>query len=120
LVGPPAPPAIAIRDTGAWVAHLRRGRLFRVPGLVFVCPRAASVACVAAVSVTDGDGDEVAAGSVKVPPSGTRGLKLRLRRGLARGGRLRLTGHALYGLAGSKPAVATKRFRLLAPRRRHR
>lgn len=117
---PPAPPAVAIRDTGVWVAHLRRGRVFRVPGLVFYCPRVASASCVAAVAVTDARGRVVAKGSVTVPPSETRGLRLRLRVRMARGGRLRLTGYALYALAGSKPAVATKHFRLLAPPRRGR
>jgi hypothetical protein len=37
---------------------------------------------------------------------------------LRRGGRLRLSAHVLYALADADPAVATKRFRLLARRRR--
>lgn len=116
LPGPPGPPLLKITDTGDWVAHLRRHRVFRVPGLVFYCPKAASSACAAAVSVP-GAG---ASGSVTIPPGETRGIKLHASRRAARRarrlGRLHLRANATYKLPGSTTVTALKRFRLLAHR----
>jgi hypothetical protein len=113
----PGPPLLQIRDTGDWVAHLRPRRVFRIPGLVFYCPKRASAACTATVAVP-GAG---ASGTVTVPPSETRGIRLTASREAARRarnrGRLRLRATASYTLPGSTTVNALKRFRLL-PRRR--
>lgn len=110
------PPVLHIQDTRAWVAHLRGGRMFRVPGFVFYCPGRAAESCVVTVSVP-GAG---AAGTLPVAPGETRGLRLRASRAAARRarrhGRLHLTAPVSYSLAGSKTVTATKRFRLLAHR----
>jgi hypothetical protein len=114
--GPPGPPVLHIQDTRAWVAHLRAGRTFRVPGLLFYCPGRAKAACEATVSVP-GAG---ARGTLTVQPGETRGVKLAASRAAARRarrhGRLHLTASASYALAGSETVTATKRFRLLAQR----
>jgi hypothetical protein len=113
---PPPPvagaPSLSINDTGVWIAHLRPHRVFRVPGLVFYCPKAATASCKATVTV-----GSAAGGSVTVPPSETRGIRLRLSRRAARTvmrrGRLRLTARASYTLAGSDSVAAIKRFIIL-------
>lgn len=114
IPGPPGPPVLHITDTGAWVAHLRPHRVFRVPGLVFYCPKAAAADCTATARVP-GAG---AAGSVTVPPGQTRGIKLHASRAAARRarrhGRLHLQATATYTLPGSRTVTAPKRFRLLA------
>lgn len=110
--GGPGPLAISIQDSGEWVSHVRRPGVFRVPGLVFYCPKTAAASCEATV------GTPLAEGSVTVPPGETRGIKLALsasaKRTLRRHhGRLRMTAAVEYTLAGAETATASKRFLLL-------
>jgi hypothetical protein len=90
--------------------------MFRVPGVVFYCPKRAAAACEASVSVP-GAG---ASGKLTVPPGETHGVKLRASRAAAhrarKQGRLRLRAPVTYTLAGSSTVTALKRFRLLAHR----
>jgi hypothetical protein len=109
------PPLLRIEDTGAWVAHIRRGRIFRVPGLVLQCPSRAAKACTGNVSVA---GAETT--TLPVPAGDERGILVRLghlaKRRLASRRRLTLVAHVSLSLAGSETVRAVKRFRLL-PRR---
>jgi hypothetical protein len=115
------PPKRALRlhigDDGSWTTHLRAHRLFRVPGLAFHCPAAARSACRARVHV-----GTIAFATFGVPAGEKREAVLRLPRRAARRartqGRIRLRAGAGFTLAGSKPASASKRFLLLAPRPR--
>jgi hypothetical protein len=116
----PPPKAVlrlGIGNDGTWIAHLRAHRLFRVPGLAFRCPAAATGACVASVHV-----GSVASGTLRVPAGEKRAIVLRLSRRAARRvhrrGRIRLRAGAHFTLAGAKPAAASKRFLLLASRSR--
>jgi Tol biopolymer transport system component len=112
----PLPPRLRIEDTGAWVAHLRPRRIFRVPGLVFHCPRAAASACTVNVAVA-GAGTK----TLHVRAGGSSGVLTRLghmpARRLASQRRLTLVAHASISHAGSETVRAVKRFRLLPERR---
>jgi hypothetical protein len=107
------------------VAHLRRGRWFRVPGLHFGCPRRATLGCVAAADIWRLDDDfeplrVIAAGRVGLAPGGrSDALMVRIGprslRRLRADGRLRLLANVAFRAPGAEPATYVTRFRLLAP-----
>src|SRR4051812_8023911 len=110
---PPAARALrlVIGDNGTWIAHLRARRLFRVPGLSFRCPSAATAACTVRVHV-----GSIAFATFSVAPGENRSARLRLSRRaarrVARRGRIRLRAGAHFTLAGARPAAASKHFLL--------
>ena len=112
---PRLPPRLRIEDTGAWVAHLRARRIFRVPGLVLHCPGRARGACAGYVAVA---GAETT--TLPVPVGDERGILVRLghlaARRLASRHRLTLVAHVSLSLPGSETVRAVKRFRLLPSR----